>query len=499
MTEATPHPSKPLPRPQGQTEPDSTHETRLITTPVRALIQRAPVQLSPGATIQQAAQLMQQHRVSSVLLVEGGQLVGVVTDRDLRNRVVAQALDVGRPVAEIATPKPYTIDVGSPALDALLLMARHQIHHVPVVDGSTVVGMVSATDVTEQHNHSAVVLAGAIRKQTTLEGLVACAAQVKQLQRSLAAADASAYHTGRIVTAMTDALTVRLLELAEAELGPPPVPYAWLAAGSQARNEQTAKSDQDNCLLMDDAYDAALHGDYFRALSRQVCDGLDACGYIHCPGEMMAMTDAWRQPLRQWKAYFEHWIRNPKPQALMLTCVFFDQRRVYGSQPLFDELRAEVQRLAKDQRIFLAYMVSIALTHKPPLNFMNRIAPLRSGEHKGKLDLKMGGIVPIVDLARVYALAGGLSAVNTYERLQGAAASGEISAQSARDLREALEYLAGLRIRHQAQRMEDGYAADNFLRSEDLSNFERGHLRAAFKVVRALQEVLETRYQPGRL
>jgi CBS domain-containing protein len=135
---------------------------------------------------------------------------------------------------------------------------------------------------------------------------------------------------GQIVTAMTDALTVRLLQLAEAQLGPPPVPYAWVAAGSQARSEQTAKSDQDNCLVLDDRYDVDRDGPYFEALARQVCSGLDACGYVFCPGEMMAMTERWRQPLQRWLERFRHWIDQPEPAALMHTCVFFDMRPVHG-------------------------------------------------------------------------------------------------------------------------------------------------------------------------
>src|SRR5690606_5516347 len=139
------------------------------------------------------------------------------------------------------------------------------------------------------------------------EGLQALAGKVGMLQGHLAAAEATAYSTGHIITAVTDAITVRLLQLAEARLGPAPVPYAWVAAGSQARNEQTARSDQDNCLVIDDRYDPKAHGEYFRELARFVCDGLDACGYVHCPGGIMAMTDEWRQPRHRWAEYFARW------------------------------------------------------------------------------------------------------------------------------------------------------------------------------------------------
>uniref|UniRef100_UPI00404B3DB5 putative nucleotidyltransferase substrate binding domain-containing protein n=1 Tax=Candidatus Roseilinea sp. TaxID=2838777 RepID=UPI00404B3DB5 len=268
--------------------------------------------------------------------------------------------------------------------------------------------------------------------------------------------------------------------------------------GSQGRNEQTAKSDQDNCLILDDRYDATLHGAYFEALARFVCDGLNACGYVYCPGEMMAMTDAWRQPQWRWREYFDSWIERPEPKALMLTCVFFDQRFVYGERTLLDTLRAQVLQRTPGQRIFLAHMVSNALTHQPPLGWLGGINAIRHGEHEGTVDLKHSGIVPIIDLARIYALAGGSAAVSTRERLQAAADSGEITAERTRDLIDALDFLSGLRIQHQARLMSQGQTADNYLRLDALSELERRHLKDAFAVVKDLQGVLEKRYLAGR-
>lgn len=467
----------------------------LMTTPVRALIKRPPVTLPPQTSIQEAAQVMSDKRVSSVLIVEQDLLFGLITDRDLRNRVIAAGVDTSRPIADIATLAPMGIDAQSPAFDALLLMARHNIHHVPVLDGQRIAGMITATDLTEQHSTSAVYLAGDIYKQTSLEGLQAAAGKVRRLQQSLAAAEASAHSTGHIITAITDAITSRLLQLGEAQLGPAPVEYAWVAAGSQARSEQTAKSDQDNCLVLDDAYDEAEHGAYFKALSTFVCDGLNACGYVYCPGEMMAMTDQWRQPRRKWIEYFARWTGQPDPKSLMLTCVFFDLRAIHGNVVMLDKLRQDVLHRTKGNSIFLAHMVGNALQHQPPLGMFKGISTIRSGEHKGTIDLKHSGIVPIVDLARVYALAGGDSAVNTHDRLLGAAAGGAISEQSARDLRDALEFLAFLRIQHQARQIAAGHSPDNFLNPEDLSNFERTQLKDAFAVVASLQGVLAQRYR----
>lgn len=486
------------PRTSSPSATTSGGHLNLMTTPVKALIKREPITLPPSATIRQTAQAMCQHRVSSALLVEQGLLFGLVTDRDLRNRVVAEGLDIERPVSDIATLAPLTVDIGNPAFDAMLLMARHNIHHVPVMDGHRVAGMLTATDLSEQHSTSAVFLAGEIYKQSSLEGLQAVSAKVRFLQQSLAQAGASAYSTGHILTAITDAITVRLLQLGEARLGPAPIDYVWVAAGSQARNEQTAKSDQDNCLVLDDAYRPDLHGAYFGDLARWVCDGLDACGYIHCPGEMMAMTDTWRQPRQRWAEYFEQWTLKPDPKALMLTCVFFDLRAIHGKAELLDSLRHEVAQKTRNNSIFLAYMVGNALKHQPPLGMFGNISVSRGGDHPGTVDLKHSGIVPIVDLARVYALAGGLEEVNTNDRLSSAASSREISPQSARDLRDALEFMASLRIAHQVRQTTTGQQPDNHLSLDELSNFERAHLKDAFQVVKGLQAVLGQRYQAGR-
>ncbi len=470
----------------------------LLSTPIRSLIKREPITLAPTTSIQAVATLMRDQRVSSVLLVEQDHLLGLVTDRDLRNRVVAQGMDISRPVSDIATLAPMTVAANSPAFEALLLMARHNIHHMPVMDGPHILGMITTTDLTEQHSTSAVYLAGDIYKQTTLDGLQHISGRIKLLQQHLAAADASAYSTGHIVTSITDAITIRLIHLAEAELGPAPVDYVWVAAGSQARHEQTAKSDQDNCLILDDAFDLAVHGAYFKAFSKWVCDGLAACGYIHCPGEMMAMTDTWRQPQAVWAEYFRKWVEQPVPQALMLTCVFFDLRAIHGKTELLDSLRQQVVQMTKGNSLFLAHMVSNALKHRPPLGMFGQITLQKGGEHPNTIDMKHTGLVPIVDLARVYALAAGVTVANTHDRLEVSSQAGEVSAQAARDLRDALEFLGKLRIAHQARQTTQGHPPDNFLPLEELSNFERSHLKEAFSVIQTLQGVLQQRYSGGR-
>lgn len=479
--------------------PGQESQLNLMTTLIRDLVSRQPISLPPQSTICEVAQTMSEHRVSSLMITRDERLVGIVTDRDLRNRVVAAQIDCQRPVSEVMTPDPLTVKTTDYGFEALLLMTRSNIHHLPVLHNRKVVGMITTTDLTERHATSAVYLVGDIYKQNSVEGMREATARIPQLLENLAAADATAQSTGHIITALGDAVTTRLLQLAEEELGPPPVPYAWVAAGSQARNEQTANSDQDNCLILDDGYDPARHGDYFRELSKRVCDGLDACGYIYCPGEMMAMTDHWRQPLATWRRYFDRWTHQPEPKALMLTCVFFDLRCIHGDSGLLDALREHVLRRTRGNRIFLAHMAANALTHQPPLGFFRNFVLIRGGDHNHTFDLKHNGIIPIVDLARIYALAAGIGAVNTQERLEASVEGGEVSISGAMDLRVALEFISHVRIQHQARQIREGRIPDNFMSPKDLSAFERNHLKDAFALVRTMQSVLAQRFQTGQL
>ena len=487
--------SMPTENVQGSMGSAAHADVGLMNLTARQLVRRQPVVLEASATVQDAAALMQRESVSSVLLTENGQLVGVLTDRDLRNRVVAAGVHGQSPVRAVATGSPLTAAADAPVFDVMLLMARHHIHHVPLTDPSGLVGMLTATDLLERQRASPVQLAGEIHRQPDLNGLVGCSQRVSGLLLPLTEMGTGADRCGRIVTAMTDAITVRLTELAEARLGPPPVPYVWVAAGSQARQEQTAKTDQDNALVLDDAFDPAVHGAYFDALARSVCDGLAACGYIHCPGGMMAMNPTWRQPMSAWMGYFDEWVHTPNPQSLMLTSVFFDLRAVCGDAHLLERLRQTVLAATRGNSLFLAHMVGNALKHTPPIGLFGQLAFSKSAtDPRHAIDLKHQGVVPIIDLARVYALAGGLDAVNTGERLRAAGHGRELSADGARDLLAAWSHIGHVRQRHQVRQLRDGQPPDNLLVVDELSPFERGQLKDAFLVVKNLQAVLRQRY-----
>ncbi|WP_417828079.1 DUF294 nucleotidyltransferase-like domain-containing protein [Thalassospira sp.] len=470
-------------------------QLKLMSVRVSDLIARELVSIDKSASILEAGQLMSKERVSCVLITEGGDgIAGIITDRDLRNRVIAERRSYDEPVTAIMTANPISISPDQYAFDALLTMTRHNIRHLPVMKDGKAVGMITTNNLLARQSLSAVYMAGRIGKLTEPEEMAEVIAQVPELLSNLIEAGATSQNAGHIVTTLSDASTARLLQLAEEKLGPPPVPYVWMAGGSQGRQEQTALSDQDNCLIIDDAYDSDQHGDYFKNLADYVCDGLHQVGYVYCPGEMMAKTAEWRQPVRVWQQYFNKWIEQPEPKSLMLCSVWFDLRPVHGTKSLFDDLHRMIISKAQDNRIFQAYMVGNALTHHVPLGFFKNFVMVRGGEHDKTLDLKHNGVVPIVDLARIHALANGVDAVNTYERLHAVKAFPSISKQGASDLLDAFEFISITRLKHQVRQIRRGDRPDNFLHPESLSAFERSHLKDAFSVIKNLQGALESAF-----
>jgi CBS domain-containing protein len=368
-------------------------------------------------------------------------------------------------------------------------MLERRIGHLPITEGGRLVGIVTQTDLTRFQAVSSARLIGEIARAADAAAIAQITANIPALLAQVVAAGNRHEVVTRLITDIADAATRRLLRLAEDSLGAPPVPYLWLACGSQGRQEQTGVSDQDNCLfLSDDA--RPEHDDYFAALAKFVSDGLNTAGYVYCPGEMMATTPRWRQPLRVWRDYFRGWIARPDPMAQMLASVMYDLRPIGGDEGLYSGLQKATLDASAANSIFMAHMASNALKHTPPLGLLGGFATIRSGEHKAQLDLKMNGVVPIVDLGRIYALRGRLTEVNTRARIVAAIEARAVSSSGGADLLAAYDLIADLRLTHQAAEVRDGQKPDNFMAPSSLSALERSHLRDAFVVVRTMQSAL---------
>ncbi len=471
----------------------------LMTVEARQLIGRAPVSIHPDASIRDAARRMTAERVSALLICEHGELVGIITDRDLRSRCIAEGLSYDDPVGRIMSDRLVKVRADAPAFEILMTMTRMNIHHLPVLDRERVAGMVTDTDLTRFQSANSVYLVGDIRKAASTEALGKVAAELPELQVQLVSGGANAHQLGQAMTSVIDALTCRLVELALERLGAAPVPFVWLAIASQARREQTVHTDQDNALLLDDGYQPDRDGAYFEELARFVCEGLDGCGIRFCPGAVMASNPDWRQPFAIWRGYFDGWINAPERRALMLASNFFDMRAVYGETRLYEELRHEILAQTRDNGIFLAHLAANALTQRPPLGFFRNLVLIHDGEHDNTLDLKRTGLIPIVDIARVHALSAARDELATLDRLRAAAEAGLLSGEGTEDLEDAFELIGTLRARHQVAQIKAGLAPDNYLAPDGLSRLERSHLKDAFAAISTVQGVLAQRYHTDRI
>ncbi|MDO5657386.1 MAG: DUF294 nucleotidyltransferase-like domain-containing protein [Paracoccus sp. (in: a-proteobacteria)] len=468
---------------------ETRDDSDIATLKVRDFLTRAPLTAAPETTIAEAARMMRDARASSLGITDaGGGLLGLVTIRDMSNRVVAEGRDATGPVAGIMTENPITLPPEALGSDVLNIMLERRVGHLPVVDRGRFVGMVTQTDLTRVQAVTSSVLIRDIAQSDSASEMAQITARIPDLLANLIAGHHRHEVVTRLITDIADAVTRRLLALAEAQLGPAPCAWLWAACGSQGRQEQTGVSDQDNCLILAD--DCEADSPYFEKLARFLSDGLNECGYVYCPGDMMATNPRWRQPLRVWRSYFQGWIERPSPEAQMLASVMFDLRGIGGDHSLLEGLQQETLEMASRNSIFVAHMISNSLKHQPPLGLIRGFATIRSGEYRNHIDMKMNGVVPITDLGRVYALRGRLGAVNTRARLLEAEEAGVISGAGARDLIAAYDLIQDLRLTNQAHLIRAGRRPDNYLSPSDLPDFQRSHLRDAFVVVRSMQSAV---------
>jgi CBS domain-containing protein len=444
--------------------------------PVKSLIKRAPLFIDASATVVQAAQAMQAARVGSILI--STEPPGIVTDRDLRGRVLAQNLTHETRVTQVMSSPLKTLDSDAPVIAALRLLLEENIHHLPVTEEGKIVGVVSATDLLFLQGNNPLNLRGYIDTLDDPGRTVDYAGEIGRLVSSMFNSGMAAIHISQIVSSLNDALVKRLVALATAKLGASPTPFAWIVFGSEGRLEQTLLTDQDNALLYAQESDAART--YFAALAEQVVKGLIQAGFPPCAGGFMATN--WCKPLEAWEELFTHWIRLPEPDALLDAAIFFDYRVVAGS--LSPEPLEDILATAKSHKLFLAHMARGAMHFYPPLGFFNR---LRS-DH-GKIDLKSGGIAPIVGLARVAALAAGSRERSTPERLNVAAESAALlSREDASALGEIFPLLFQLRLQHQLRQLAEHHAVDHSVELTALSRLMRRHVKDAFVTIKRVQD-----------
>ncbi|MFZ5775604.1 MAG: DUF294 nucleotidyltransferase-like domain-containing protein [Thermodesulfobacteriota bacterium] len=450
-------------------------------------------------TVQQAASRMAEAHIGSLLVEDSaGAIVGIITDKDLRTKVVAAGLDYQTPVERIMASPVQSIPAHKVCFDAMLRMMRQRIHHLAVERQGRIVGMVTTHDIMLLQGSSPLYLFREIMAQRKIDGLYPLSRKVPQVIRGLIEEGAKANNVTRMITILNDYILDRILTLLVAELGEPPLPFCWLLMGSEGRREQTFKTDQDNAILYAEPRDhveAKLAEEYFQKLAERAIDHLVACGYPRCPGDIMASNPRWRQPLSVWKRYFNEWLATPNPEEVLHSTIFFDFRAGYGDKALAGELRSHLVRQSPQQERFQLHLAANALEAPPPLSFFRNFMVEKDGEHRNTLDLKSKGLVPFVDFARLFSLRHGFAESNTLGRLQLLYEGEHISRELYGDAVDAYEFIMQLRLIHQLQMLEESREPDNYINPAELSDLEKQTLKGAFEVVRRLQSHIKQEFR----
>ena len=470
-------------------------EPHALLAPLSSVMTREVLSVPAETSVQRVAVAMAERRVSSAFVVEDGDLRGVITDRDLRTRVLAASLALNTPVREVMTPDPETIASDESLFAATLRMTRRGYHHVPVLEGGRLAGVVTTSDLILARRDDPVCLVQHISRQHSVDALRERLDGLADLMRHWVHGGLRAPQVSQFLTAISDAVATRLIALAEDELGPAPAPWCWLVFGSQARSEQLLGADQDNGIVIDDgATEADLA--WYRELAARVCEGLDRCGYRYCPGGIMASTESWCQRLETWRDTVRSWTRTPTPDALMRVGIFFDIRGLAGELDLAAAVQREMLRAGRNS-IFLAALAASALDNRPPLGIFRRFVVERNGEHRDRLDIKKRGVLPITEIARLHALARGVAAVNTEARLRALADGRFMTLAASRNLMDALHCVQRVRMRHQCEQVLAGAAADNYVNPRKLPRLAREQLRDAFTIIDEAQTALRHTYRAG--
>ncbi|MFO8025701.1 DUF294 nucleotidyltransferase-like domain-containing protein [Thiohalophilus sp.] len=483
----------------------------MTITRIRRLITRLPVMVENTASVQEAARLMTDNDVSALLVLTPAsdeeadntfadnddrqwRLTGILTDKTLRARILARGESAQTPVADVCEGELITIQSDESVNEAMLTMLRNNIQRLPVLHRRRPVGLVHLSDIVRYETNNSVYLVSNIFNRPSINALARLTPDIRTAFVRLVEEGASSQMIGNAMSSIGRSLMRRIIELAEAEMGPPPVPYCFMVHGSLARNDQSIITDQDNAMILHDTFDPAQHDAYFKELAQRVSDGLNACGYPYCKGGIMATNNDWRKPLSKWKQYFEEWIAKPDPQRLLHSSIFFDLDPIYGKERFVEELQDLIAMHASQSPLFLAALARNALSRTPPLGLFRTFVLEKDGRHNNTINIKRRGVAPLNDVIRVHALGVGSRAQNSFERLDDIEHAGALPAGQTDKLRYALEFLSLVRLRHQAYDIKHDQPVDNSIEPENVSDTERHNLKDAFQIVSNAQKFLRFRY-----
>ena len=470
-------------------------EQQTMTTSLAELIKQEPFSVTPDTPTRTALERMNELRLGCIVVVDPDKHpVGVLTQSDLLPRVILASFDLDRPIGEVMTANPHQLPASASAYDAALEMATHGVRHLLVIaaDGR-LKGVVSERDLFSLQRISLRQIRAGIESAADIEALQRASKDIRQLALNLIAQGIGAEQLTQFISALNDALTRRIIELALARHDLSGIEFSWIAFGSEGRHEQTLSSDQDNgilwrCAEMDDPDRTRQR---LVTFARDVNQDLAACGFPLCKGDIMASNPELCLTLEEWKSRFGAWIREPDPQALLNASIFFDFRVLYGNERPANQLRAWLNKTVKGNSTFLRMMAVNALQVVPPLGRIRDFVL----EDDGTIDLKKSGARLFVDVARILALRTGVDSSSTVQRLRQAAGRMGVSAEEAAAIIDGFNFIQLLRLRSQHLETEHDAPGDNRVDPDSLNELDRRILKEAFRQARKLQLRLKLDYQ----
>ena len=458
----------------------------------------------PEERVVGVARRMTERGVGSVVVVdEIGVPMGIVTDKDLRSKVLASGKMANVPVIDVMSRPVQSVSPDAFCFEAILSMITNRIKYLPVMDGMKLMGIISEHDLMVSQGNNPVAVIKGFQQAKNIEQIIAIRKNIDLAMRVILEHGGMAKDICELITTLNDHLTQKIIILAEEEMvhereGRPPVPYAWIALGSEGRREQTLRTDQDNAIVFADVPQDREEEvrSYFLKLAEKVVSALERCGFPRCKGGIMASNPKWCQPDRIWKDYFSHWILgiDLSQEEILQTFIFFDFRPIFGEQRFLSGLIDRISENLDQRARFLKEMAETAILNEPPLGFFKRLVVQKSGDHKNQLNLKLNGLTPLIDAIRTFALDQRIFEANTLDRISALVEKELLSEAEADDLRDAFNVIMLVRVRRHVSILQAGGEPDNYVNPDELSIIQRTMLKEAFKTIDKLQRLLRVRY-----
>ncbi|MGF0337805.1 putative nucleotidyltransferase substrate binding domain-containing protein [Ectopseudomonas toyotomiensis] len=468
-----------------------------LDTRLGELAMRQPIGCAPQTPLRDAVRMMHEQHVGSIVVLDpAGKPLGIFTLRDLR-RVVADGVDLAQPIDNLMTPNPFHLAPDASAFDAAIAMTERHIAHVCLVEHEKLCGVISERDLFSLQRVDLVHLARTIRHAGKVETLAGLRSDIRLLVDRMLAHGASSTQITHIVTLLNDHTVCRVIELTLEDMGDPGIPFTWLCFGSEGRREQTLHTDQDNGILFEaeSASEATAIRERLLPIAREINQRLAQCGFTLCKGNIMAGNPELCLSREEWSRRFAGFVLEATPENLLGSTIYFDLRAIWGPDEGCEQLREELLGRIANNSLFQRMMAENALRHRPPVGRFRDFVVARSGADKDTLDLKVQGLTPFVDGARLLALANGISAVGTLERLRALVAKGVIEALDGAAYEEAYHFIQQTRMQQHQLQARDELPYSNRVDPDHLNHLDRRILRESFRQAQRLQSSLAMRYQ----